>query len=208
MQILGLSDEIIGFVHSPAVREKYGQVDLIASCGDLPANYLEYVVSMLDKPLIYVPGNHDRDDYAVQGGVNLDGALTHIAGLWIAGFGGSRRYKSDGRHQYTELQMASRLLRRLPRLLLRRLVTGHGVDILLTHAPPRHIHDAEDWAHRGFVAFRGFISLIRPRLMLHGHAHIHRNLDVTESSFRGCRVINVFPNKLIELNSSGVRREA
>jgi len=208
MQILGLSDEVVGFVHSPTVREKYGQVDLIASCGDLPANYLEYVVSMLNKPLVYVPGNHDHDDYEVQGGINLDGALKHVAGLWIGGLGGSRRYKSDGRHQYTELQVVSRFLRWMPRLVLRRLATGHGLDILLTHAPPRFIHDAEDWAHRGFVVFRGLVRLSRPKLLLHGHAHIHRNLDVTESSYAGCRVINVFPHKLIEFNQGTGRQAA
>jgi Icc-related predicted phosphoesterase len=198
MQILGLSDQVVGFVQSPAIREKFGGVDLIVGCGDLPAAYLEYAVSMLNQPLVYVPGNHDPDDFNVQGGIDQDGRLSRIAGLWIAGLGGSRRYKSDGRHQYNEFEMGMRLMRWIPRLALRRLVRRHGLDILVTHSPPRFIHDAEDWAHRGFVVFRAFIRLVRPRLMLHGHAHIHRNLDVVETEFLGCRVLNVFPQKLIE----------
>jgi Icc-related predicted phosphoesterase len=174
-------------------------VDLVVSCGDLPPDYLEYVVSMLNKPLVYVPGNHDSDSFKVEGGIAQDGCLSRIAGLWIAGVGGSRRYKTDGRHQYTELQMGLRLLRWMPKLLLRRILRGHGLDVLLTHSPPRYIHDAEDWAHRGFVVFRAFIRLVRPRVMLHGHAHIHRNLDVFETEFRHCSVINVFPQKLIRI---------
>ena len=198
MKILGLSDQVVGFIQSPAIREKFGEVDLIVSCGDLPADYLEYAVSMLDQPLVYVPGNHDPDDFEVQGGIDQDGRLSRIAGLWIAGLGGSRRYKSDGRHQYNELQMSLRLLRWIPRLLLRRVLHGHGLDILVTHSPPRFIHDAEDWAHRGFTIFRRFIRLVRPRLMLHGHAHIHRNLDVVQTEFLGCQILNVFPQRLIE----------
>jgi calcineurin-like phosphoesterase family protein len=200
MNILCLSDQIVSFVQSPIVLDKFGQADLIASCGDLPAQYLEYVVSMLNRPLTYVPGNHDRDDLEVQGGIALDGRVERIAGLWMAGFGGSRRYKKDGRHQYTELQMGSRFLRWLPRLFLRRLVQGHGLDILQTHSPPRFIHDGDDWAHRGFIVFRGLIRLVRPRLMLHGHAHIHRNLEVSETDFQQCRIINVFPQRLVQLD--------
>ena len=33
--------------------------DLVLSCGDLPFDYLEYLVSRLDVPVFYVPGNHD-----------------------------------------------------------------------------------------------------------------------------------------------------
>jgi calcineurin-like phosphoesterase family protein len=199
MQILCLSDQIVSFVQSPIVLDKFGQVDLIASCGDLPAQYLEYVVSMLNKPLTYVPGNHDRDDLEVQGGIALDGQVERIAGLWMAGLGGSRRYKRVGRHQYTELEMGSRFIRWLPRMFIRRLVRGHGLDILQTHSPPRFIHDADDWAHRGFTVFRSLIQLVRPRLMLHGHAHIQRNLEITETDFHYCRIINVFPQRLVQL---------
>ena len=36
-------------------------VDLIISCGDLDADYLEFLVTMVSCPLLYVRGNHDRD---------------------------------------------------------------------------------------------------------------------------------------------------
>jgi Icc-related predicted phosphoesterase len=199
MQILGLSDQVVSFIQSPVVREKYAGVDLIASCGDLPAEYLEYVVSMLNKTLVYVPGNHDSDDFDVQGGTGMDGRLSQVAGIWIAGLGGSRRYKPVGRHQYTEFQMGWRMIRWLPRLALRRMLYGYGLDLFLAHSPPRHMHDGEDWAHRGFSVFRTFLRIVHPRLMLHGHVSVHPNLDIVETEFQGCRVINIFPQRQVEL---------
>src|SRR5438105_4508518 len=35
--------------------------DLILACGDLPYGYLDFLVSTLNVPLLYVPGNHDPD---------------------------------------------------------------------------------------------------------------------------------------------------
>jgi Icc-related predicted phosphoesterase len=46
-----------------------------------------------------------------------------------------------------------------------------GVDLVLTHAPPRYIHDAEDRCHRGFRCFRRLIDKYRPRYFIHGHIH-------------------------------------
>ena len=106
-------------------------------CGDLPFDYLEYLVSRLDVPLLYVPGNHDaslqmpdmtwmplrselRPMPGPQGCVNIDGRLVEVAGLRIAGLGGSLRYK-EGANQYSRgFQDGQRLvfglesLRRLP----------------------------------------------------------------------------------------------
>jgi len=39
--------------------DRFGDVELVLSCGDLPYYYLEYIVSMLNVPLLYVHGNHD-----------------------------------------------------------------------------------------------------------------------------------------------------
>lgn len=41
--------------------ETLGQLrpDAVVSCGDLPFEYLEYIVTVLSVPLLYVPGNHD-----------------------------------------------------------------------------------------------------------------------------------------------------
>ncbi len=190
---------MVSFIYSPLVRERFADVDLIIGCGDLPAVYLEYVVTLLNVPMVYVPGNHDPDDYRAEGGEDLDGRMTKVGGFSFLGLGGSPRYKPRGRHQHTELQMALRVYRWLPRLTLRRLLRGRGFDVLVTHAPPRGVHDGQDQAHLGFKAFHTLLRVARPTLMLHGHHHVLRNLVPTESQVEDTRVINVFPYRVIEL---------
>ncbi len=199
MKILALTDDVVPYIYSPSVREKFATASLIAACGDLPASYLEYVVCQLNVPLVYVAGNHDPDDYRVPGGIDIDGRTARVGGLTVVGLGGSQRYKDDGRHQYTEAEMHTRLIPVLPRLLLRRWRTGHGVDLLVTHAPPRGIHDEADTTHRGFLAFRRLVRAIRPRLMIHGHLHIYADLRPRDTWLDGCRILNVYPVALVDL---------
>ena len=40
-------------------RERYADIDLILSAGDLRPRFLSFLVSMLNKPCYYVKGNHD-----------------------------------------------------------------------------------------------------------------------------------------------------
>jgi Icc-related predicted phosphoesterase len=199
MKILALSDEVVEQVYSTEVRERYRQVDLILGCGDLPAYYLEYVESQLNVPLLFVPGNHDPDNFRVPGGQDIDGRVARVQNLTVTGLGGSRRYKADGRHQYSETEMHLRLIPMLPRLLWRRLRLGYGADILVTHAPPKGIHDAPDLAHTGFDAFHRLIRAIRPRLVLHGHVHLWTGKETRETQLEGTRILNVFPVQLIDL---------
>jgi Icc-related predicted phosphoesterase len=193
MKILALSDTVVDLIYSAWVTERFADIDLIVGCGDLPAHYLEYVVTQLNVPLVYVPGNHDSDRYRVPGGVNIDGGVVRIAGVRIAGLGGSRRYKSDGRHQYTERQMFYRTVR----LLLTLRARHGGLDVLVTHAPPFGVHDAQDLTHQGFEAFHRLLQMATPRLMLHGHVHAHPNLVQKETELYQTLVINVYPYQVV-----------
>lgn len=211
MKVLAVSDRVVPHLYTPTVRERLGPVDLIVACGDLPTGYLEFLLTVLDAPLLYVPGNHDPDRYRVPGGTALDGRRVRVKGLRALGLGGSRRYKPRGRHQYTESEMHLRLLPHLPALVLRRLRHGRGCDLLVTHAPPRGVHDRSDPAHQGFLAFRRLLRLARPAWMLHGHCHLHRNLDISETLLGGTRVVNVYPYRLLDLQApvvQGARRMA
>lgn len=205
MKILALSDKVVPFIYGERVDETYGDVDLAVGCGDLPARYLEYVLTVLNVPLVYVPGNHDKDDFKVQGGRSADGRMVTVRGLRILGLGGSPRYKPRGRHQYTETEMRRRLLSVLPEILWRRLLGRRGFDILLAHAPPRGIHDAQDPAHVGFRTFLDLMRWARPWLMLHGHMHVIRNIERTETEYADTRVLNVYPYRMvsIEVNQDG-----
>lgn len=161
---------------------------LILACGDLPFDYLRYLIDALDVPLAFVPGNHDPDLHGYRrsraglvlragiptaepwppGAVNADGRVVDVLGLHIAGLGGCPRYR-EGPNQYTERQQAWRARR------LRARARWHGrgrpVDVLLTHAPPRGVGDGEDAPHRGFDALHPLVAALRPPLLLHGHVH-------------------------------------
>jgi len=193
MKILALSDTVVDLIYSSWVTERFADVDLIVGCGDLPAGYLEYVVTKLNVPLVYVPGNHDADNYRVPGGLNIDGRVERIAGMRVAGLGGSRRYKSDGRHQYTEREM----FYRVARLLLTVRARHRGLDVFVTHSPPRGVHDAQDLTHQGFEAFHRLLQVARPRLMLHGHVHAHPNLAAKETELYETLVVNVYPYHVV-----------
>ena len=199
MKILALSDEVVPFIYGSDITQHFPDVDLVVSCGDLPAKYLEFVLTALNIPLVYVPGNHDVDGLAVPGGRKIDGEWRTVLGLRCLGQGGSQRYKPKGRHQYTQGEMARRLLRFYPRAFLNRMRRGHGLDLMVTHAPPRGIHDAEDPAHVGFGAFRRFMRWARPRYLLHGHRHVYNPLETTETQFEQTTVINVYPYKVLEI---------
>ncbi|MBQ6457009.1 MAG: metallophosphoesterase [Mogibacterium sp.] len=122
-------------------------VQLILSAGDIRPEYLEFLVTMLSVPCLYIRGNHDGrydteppegciciEDEAVYitedsrtGFITVeeDNAVSRLRRLFmpgkcfarVAGLGGSMRYR-EGPDMYTEDEMAKRV-RRLRRLLRR-----------------------------------------------------------------------------------------
>lgn len=183
------------------------------SCGDLPFDYLEYLVSRLNVPVMYVPGNHDaavrgpdmtwmplRAELPIpgpQGCDNIDGRVFEFRGLRVAGLGGSLRYK-EGPNQYTQAQMSWRALNLSFRIRLKRVRQGRKLDILVTHAPPFGLAEARDAAHVGFVAVLRLAQRFQPRLLLHGHVHPYGR-TLPERRLRETRVVNAIPYRVIEV---------
>ncbi len=207
MKILAVSDQIVERMYALAANGHFRDVDLILGCGDLPYNYLEYLATVLRKPLMYVPGNHDPVYGAdprsrAEGGENLDMRILRHKGLLIGGLGGSARYRPDGVNQYTQTEMRWRALRMVPALLLNRLRYGRGLDILVTHSPPFGIHDDDTQAHRGLQALNWLLKIAQPRYHLHGHTHFYRkNLERSETLYEKTKVVNVYPYKIIEIKN-------
>jgi Icc-related predicted phosphoesterase len=117
-------------------------------------------------------------------------------GVLFAGLEGSIRYKPGESFQYTEQQMAWKAWRMTPTLLRNRVRYGRYVDILITHSPPRGIHDGDDLAHRGFETFIGFMDRFKPRFLLHGHKHVY-GTEPTSTRYAETEVINVCPYRVI-----------
>lgn len=187
MKILALADEECMSLWDNCAPERLKQYDLIISCGDLHAAYLSFVVTMARCPVVYVHGNHDHD-YGLtppEGCDCIDGRLINYKGLRIVGLGGSLRYR-PGAHQYTDAQMRRRIAR-----LKWEIFKAGGVDIVVTHAPPRGIGDAEDLPHQGFEALLDFIDRYRPQYLLHGHVHLRYGQNIRrELDYNGTKVIN------------------
>jgi Icc-related predicted phosphoesterase len=218
MRILAIADEVSDALGPESMRSL--RPDLVVSCGDLPFEYLEYVVTVANRPLLMVPGNHDpalvrhpapvsagmgpldprTDDQVGQPGrpegcISVDGRVVAVSGLLVAGLGGSIRYR-DGPNQYSQRQM-----RRRAGLLALRARLRHprrGVDVLVTHAPPLGLGDEEDPPHRGVAALVALTSRLRPRLLVHGHIHPHGE-PRPDRWLGATRVVNAVPFRLIEL---------
>ena len=167
MKILLISDEEDKFLWDYYRPGNLKGVDMILSAGDLKADYLSFLVTMANRPLLYVHGNHDSsyDRRPPEGCQCIDDKLVTVGGLRILGLGGSMLY-NGGPHQYTERQME----RRINRLFLKLRRCG-GVDIVLTHAPVRGYGDQDDLPHRGFEVFKPLMDRFRPRFLVHGHIH-------------------------------------
>lgn len=207
MRVLAVSDQIVESLYSPAVREIARGVELILSSGDLPGEYLEYLVSMLDVPLMYVMGNHGGSGGEKEfpdGCQNLNNRTVEYRGLLLAGLQGSIRYKATGSYQYSENEMRLKIALLLPLLYSNRVRRGRYLDILLVHAPPFGIQDGRDLAHTGFRSFLWLIDHYRPEYLVHGHLHIYDRRTVTESIRGRTLVVNAFGYKILNIHGTGI----
>jgi Icc-related predicted phosphoesterase len=210
-RILAVADEIDEALYGDKLARL--RPDLIASCGDLPFEYLENLVSRANVPLVFVPGNHDPDlrtsdspwtalrhdvrELAPLGADNADGRVVDAAGVRIAGLGGSIRY-NRGPNQYTQGQMRFRGLRLALRIRFKAARGQSKLDVLLTHAPPFGWTHSQDAAHIGFVTFHRLVKDLSPKVLIHGHVHPYgrseplRRLGTT-------LIVNAVPSRLVEV---------
>lgn len=196
MKILAIAD-----VESKALWEHYNlnrlnDTDLIVSCGDLDPQYLSFLVTCANVPLLYVHGNHDEcyDRKPPEGCICIDDRIYEYNGIRFLGLGGSYPYK-DGKYMYSEAQMEWRI-RRLKRQLRR----YKGFDVLVTHAPAQGFCDCEDYAHQGYKAFLPLLEKYQPRYMLHGHVHLQYDCSLKrQCPYHETTVINAYEKCFLEV---------
>jgi uncharacterized protein len=203
INILSVSDEIVPTIYHTSARERFKHVDLVLGCGDLPPSYLEFIVSTLDVPCFYVPGNHDGEPEHTEYGKTLsrppgctciDGRVVRHDGLVLAGLGGSIWY-NGGPYQYSQRVMTARVYALVPRIAWYKRKNGYGLDILITHSPPAGVNDGKG-AHAGFTALRWLIERFPPRYHLHGHIHHNYRMNPHVETTVGSTVV---------INTSGYR---
>ncbi|GHU97720.1 metallophosphoesterase [Spirochaetia bacterium] len=218
MKILCISDQIDPLIYSNAIKERFADIDMVLSAGDLPLDYLEFIVSSLNKPVLFVFGNHNLNEYNYymhgtkttggawervddyvpgSGAIHVGSKVRREEGLIIAGLGGSMQY-NRGDNQYTNFQMNCEILKLIPTLLFNRVFRGRYLDVLLTHAAPEGIHDKPDPCHRGFKAFLWFMRVFKPKYLVHGHIHLYDLSAVRATQYQNTLVLNAYSHYLID----------
>ena len=224
VRVLAVADEVSDALWGP--RAAALAPDLVLAAGDLPWDYLEFLASATDAPVVFVPGNHDpdvprtrvhRSGQFLRAGMpcdpprpvgcrTVDGVVLDVvtAGgvLRIAGLGGCVRYR-PGPNQYSQgeyRRRAARLLRTVARL--QRRVPG-PVDVLLTHAPPRGLGDGDDRPHVGIAALHPVLERLTPRWHLHGHLHPY-GMPRPDRTVGTTTLRNVIPYRVLEIGPAAV----
>jgi uncharacterized protein len=223
MKILCVSDQIDPLVYSSNVKERYKDIDIVISAGDLPMDYLDFIVSSLNKPLFFVFGNHNLAEFPLYHreagngvppskladyGCSMSHGATYIGfrairegDLLVMGVPGSIRY-NNGLNQYTDAQMKRKLVSLIPALIWNKLRFGRYLDILVTHAPPAGIHDKDDPCHRGFKSFLWFMKAFSPRYLVHGHIHLYDLQDIRVSRYLDTTVINAYSHYILDTGAA------
>jgi Icc-related predicted phosphoesterase len=181
-------------------------------------------VSVTNVPFAMVPGNHDPDlktssrslsddapwmsESHDNGSVvpswctSVDGRVLPVGELLVAGLGGSMRYR-PGPNQYTEREMRRRVIFLETRTRIRH--ARRRVDVLLTHAPPRGLGDADDLCHRGFACFHPLVRRLAPRYLVHGHIHPYGQ-PAPDRRLGDTVVVNAVGHRLLELPGDDLGR--
>ena len=221
MKILCVSDHVDPLVYSPSIKTRFADVDLVLSAGDLPLSYYDFIMSTLNKPLLFVFGNHNlrymslykrradafgrapmvgrgSGDYLPTGATYIGTRVRREKSILVAGLGGSVWY-NGGENQYKEFHIALHIAKLVPRLFFNKLRFGRYLDILLTHAPPLGIHDQDDPCHRGFKAFLWFVRTFKPKYLVHGHTHLYSASDVRSTRYEETTIVNAYDHVVIEV---------
>jgi len=205
VKILAVADEVDARLYGHGGLAQRTRPDVVLGCGDLPPYYLDYLASKLNVPMYAIHGNHDAappiegsDGFARCGASWIGGRGVRSNGLLLAGFDGSLKY-NDGAYQVSQGQMQAAVRGLVPWLLTNRVRYGRFLDVLITHAPPRGIHDAPDACHTGFDAFNWLIKVFQPRYHLHGHIHVYDRRTPTITRVGATEVVNVYPFRELAL---------
>ena len=202
VKILCISDKVESMLHCPNLTTYAGGVEAVISCGDLPFDYLEYIVTFLGVPVYYVLGNHDPGPEGPEypgGCTPLDGRIVEAeGGVVLAGLSGSPLY-SGGPNQYTERQMRRRARALSVRMRCNGRLGRPKLRIFVSHSPPFGLGDMEDVAHVGFRPFVDLIDGHQPPLWLHGHVHLYGPNQERVTQKGATKIVNVYGHRIIDV---------
>lgn len=200
MRILLVADVESEYIWDHFEPERFSDIDLIISCGDLKNDYLAFLATMIQAPVFYVHGNHDIDyEQEPPGGCDsIEDKLIVYKGLRILGLGGSMQYTRNRNSippfQYSEKQMTKRVGKLKAKLFLNK-----GFDILVTHAPAFGVGDGSDLCHTGFKVFLPLLEKYNPRYMLHGHMHLKFGQAQRKTIYKETTIIDAYGYYILDI---------
>lgn len=167
LRILSISDFIDKSLIAKIEAKQIPRIDLILSCGDIEPEHLGYLRERLECPLYYIKGNHDIR-YTSSNPLGCDDIhekIISFKSLNILGLEGSIWY-NGGPNQYTDAAMKRIIFKTKLKFWRKK-----PIHMVITHAPPRRIHDKEDLCHMGFESYLRLIEKNTPGYFIHGHIH-------------------------------------
>ena len=201
MKILIVSDHENRYIWDHFDGSKFLDIDCIISCGDLHSEYLSFLVTMINKPLFFVYGNHDTEytRKPPEGCESIDGKLITFKGVRILGLGGCMKYGGDHRvsippFQYTEKEMIKRIRKLTPKIMFKK-----GFDILVTHSPAEGVCDGKDMCHTGFRSLLALMEKWQPQFMIHGHMHMGFGKGKRFVTHHSTQVYDAFEYYILEI---------
>ena len=194
MKILLVSDKEEPYIWDYFDRDRFADVELILSCGDLKAEYLSFLVTMIQAPLLYVHGNHNTDyiKNPPEGCISIEDKILTYKGIRIVGFGGSFCYNKK-EFQFTEEQMNRRINRQKFNIWRHK-----GFDILMTHAPAFGLGDGSDVCHQGFRSFNTLLDKYSPSYFIHGHQHLNYRNQPRIIKYKETEIINAYGYHILD----------
>ncbi len=200
MKILLVGDKESTYLWDYFDYEKFKDIDFIISTGDLKSSYLQFLVTMMNVPLYYVPGNHDKNyiQNPPDGCINCDSRLVRHDTLNLVGFGGSLEY-NGGLFQYKEKEMHKKFNK-----LKSSIFFKGGIDILFSHAPAFELNDGKDVCHQGFKTYVEIIEKYKPKYFIHGHQHLNYKIQNRVVKYQDTTIINTYEYFVLDYDNPPV----
>jgi uncharacterized protein len=209
MKILCISDKVSNIIYSKNIVKRFSDIDLILSCGDLPFNYYDFIMSTLNKPLYYVMGNHEPGKYSKERSLfdkykvkDLTGKIINFNGLIIGGCSGGKNEKTIEDWNSTEFGQSLNIYRIKWNLFKKQLFKKKKIDIFVSHSPAFSLNDAtseNDSYHHGFKTYKNFIDKFSPTYHIHGHLHIYDKNKKRILQYRNTTIINVYEYYILNI---------
>ena len=153
-------------------------------------DYLKFLKENSNIKILAIPGNCDSEEVINKIndiGINLDGRIINIEGIYFIGLGGSNITPFNTPNEYTEEEIYLKFKNTIKKVKKENLINKF---ILISHAPPYNtMADRINNNHVGSTSIRRIIEEYSPSLVACGHIHEGRCIDKIGNSY----IINPSP---------------